>query len=97
CGCADLEWQLMSGNGRIVSWSTFERDYYAGQFPMPWTNLLVELEEGPWFLSEPHRLAAQDIEFGMPVRLVFLQCEDSSGPFALPVFAPSGEEQEQLR
>lgn len=86
CGHDALEWEAMSGRGRIVSWCSFERDYYAGAFPMPWTSILVELEEGPLFLSEPQGFGAEAIAFGMPVAVAFLDCQDSAGGFALPVF-----------
>lgn len=86
CGSHSFEWAPMSGKGRIVSWCTFERDYYQGAFPIPWTNIIVELEEGPYFVSEPGNFGEKDIAFGMPVKLTFLPCEDSKGPFSLPVF-----------
>jgi len=86
CGSQLLEWQRMSGRGRIVSWTTFERDYYGGAFPMPWTNILVELEEGPWFLSEPGDFEVDAIAFGMSVEVSFIRCEDGKGAFNLPVF-----------
>lgn len=86
CGSDDLTWQRMSGRGKIVSWSTFERDYYGGRLPIPWETILVELEEGPLFISNPTDYTWKDISFGMPVRLRFLDCEDSAGSFKLPVF-----------
>lgn len=86
CASRSLEWQRMSGRGRIVSWTTFERDYYGGAFPMPWTNILVELEEGPWFLSEPGDFDVDAIAYDMPVEVCFSPCEDGKGAFSLPVF-----------
>jgi uncharacterized OB-fold protein len=86
CGGAAFSWQRMSGRGRIISWSTFERDYYQGVIPLPYDNILVELEEGPLFLSNPKDMGWRDLEPAMPVRLAFLACEDGAGPFALPVF-----------
>lgn len=87
CGGADLVWERMSGRGRVASWCSFERDYYRGLMPVPYDNILVELEEGPLFLSNPHGFGREDIVVGMPVTLAFLECEDSAGPFNLPVFA----------
>jgi uncharacterized protein len=86
--CADeaLEWQRMSGRGTISSWCTFERDYYGGMLPIPWDTILVELEEGPLFLSNPKGFSWLDISIGIPVQLAFEACEDSGGPFNLPVF-----------
>jgi hypothetical protein len=76
----------MSGDGKIVSWCTFERDYYAGMLPIPWDTILVELKEGPLFLSNPKGFSWQQTRVGMPVRLAFIDCEDSAGTFRLPVF-----------
>jgi uncharacterized OB-fold protein len=86
CGGAGFAWAPMSGQGRIVSWCTFERDYYAGLLPLPWNTILVELDEGPLFISNPQDFTWREMEPGMPVRVEFLDCEDEAGPFALPVF-----------
>lgn len=86
CGSAELTWERMSGRGRLVSWCSFERDYYRGQFPLPWLTILVELEEGPLFLSNPLGLEEQDLRLSMPLTLDFLDCEDAAGLFRLPVF-----------
>ena len=86
CGGKTLQWQRVSGNGRIVSWCSFERDYYNGQLPLPWDTILVELEEGPLFISNPSGFTRADIEAGMKVKVAFLACEDKAGAFQLPVF-----------
>ena len=86
CGGKELAWERMSGKGKVVSWCSFERDYYYGVLPMPWDVILVELEEGMLFLSNPKGFTWREIEHEMPVRLAFEACEDEAGEFALPVF-----------
>lgn len=86
CGGQKLAWERMSGRGRIVSWCTAERDYYQGMLPVPLDNILVELEEGPLFVSNPVGFTWKDIRPNMPVKLTFSDCEDSKGAFKLPVF-----------
>jgi uncharacterized protein len=86
CGGAQLAWERVSGRGRIVSWCSFERDYYQGVLPIPWDCILVALEEGPLFISNPQGFGWRDITPGMPVMLSFIACEDSAGAFRLPVF-----------
>ena len=86
CGGQAFAWQAMSGRGQVVSWTTFERDYYHGTMPLPYDTILVELAEGPLFLSNPQGFGWQDLSPGMPVRLTFIDAEDSAGPFRLPVF-----------
>ena len=86
CGQGPLSWARMSGRGKIVSWCTFEHDYYGGLLPLPYETILVELEEGPLFVSNPVGLTWRDMRLGMPVKLAFAPCEDSTGAFQLPVF-----------
>jgi uncharacterized OB-fold protein len=86
CGSADLRWERCSGRGRLVSWSTFERDYYQGVIPIPYDNILVELEEGPLFLSNPAGFTWAEAKPGMAVQVAFVACEDAAGRFELPVF-----------
>jgi uncharacterized OB-fold protein len=76
----------MSGHGKIVSWCTFLQSYYA-DLPTPWEAILVELDEGPLFVSNPSGFGYEDITPGMPVSVTFMDCEDDAGPFRLPVFA----------
>jgi uncharacterized OB-fold protein len=87
CKSPDLAWEQMSGRGRIVSWCTFDQNYYGDLLPTPYDAILVELDEGPLFISNPQGFTEADIEMGMPVRLDVIDCEDVAGPFRLPVFA----------
>jgi uncharacterized OB-fold protein len=87
CGAGELSWAKMSGRGKLASFCTFEYDYYNGALPVPYETILVELEEGPLFVSNPLGLTWRELEVGMPMRLAFLPCEDAAGPFQLPVFA----------
>ncbi len=90
CGGTELEWEQLSGFGKVVSWCTFEHDYYRGVLTIPYDTIMVELAEGPIFISNPSGFGCEDITFEMPVKLAFLNCEDSAGPFSLPVFAKAG-------
>lgn len=86
CGSADLAFTPLSGKGKLISWCTFERDYYRGVLPIPWPTILVELEEGPIFVSNPQGFGADDYRIDMPLKVAFVDCEDDAGPFSLPVF-----------
>lgn len=85
CQGSTLRWELMSGRGTVISWCTFERRYY-DQLPIPWDTIVVELEEGPLFISNPYGFGEEDVRYGLPVEVAFLECEDEGGHFALPVF-----------
>lgn len=91
CQSSEFQWERMSGRGKLVSWCTFERDYYREVLPIPWDTILVELEEGPLFISNPQGFSWPDMVAGMPLEVAFLPCEDRAGQFALPIFRPVGE------
>jgi hypothetical protein len=86
CGEQGFTWQRLSGRGKVVSWSTFQQDYYRGVLPVPYDTILVELEEGPLFISNPQGFGWQDLSPDMAVQVVFIEAEDSAGAFRLPVF-----------
>jgi len=86
CGRTRLSWELLSGKGTVVSWCTFERSYY-DILPVPWDNILVRLDEGAHFLSNPVGFTGGNAKANMPVRVDFIDCEDDHGSFSLPVFA----------
>ena len=86
CGSDALTFEAVSGKGKLASWCTFERPYYGDLMPVPYDTILVELDKGPWFISNPKGFANTEAELGMPVKLAFLDCEDSHGAFKLPVF-----------
>lgn len=86
CGGAQFDWRRMCGRGRIVSWCAFHYDYYQGMLPSPYDAILVELEEGPLFISNPAGFDYDETTAGAPVQVTFLDCEDAAGPFRLPVF-----------
>jgi uncharacterized protein len=86
CDSTDLTWERMSGLGTVVSACTFVTDYYRGAFPLPWDTILVELDEGSLFLSDPVAFGRDDIGPATRVAVTFVDCEDSAGAFRLPVF-----------
>ncbi len=86
CGGEDLSWAPMTGRGKVVSWNRFHQDYYGGVLAVPYDTILVELEEGPLFVSNPKGYGVEDLSPDMPVKLAFVDAEDSSGVFKLPVF-----------
>ncbi len=86
CGQTELTWKSVSGNGKVISWCRFEHDYYGGTLPIPWDVILVELEEGPLLISNPHGFTCDTSTSGMRVKLAFVECEDTAGTFNLPVF-----------
>lgn len=64
---------------------------------MPWRTILVELEEGPLMISNPNWAELTEVNLNMAVCVNFLDCEDSAGPFKLPVFDLAQVEVERSR
>lgn len=87
CGSSTFTWQRLSGRGKVVSWCSFAHDYYRGMLSVPYDNILVELEEGPLFISNPMGFSNHEITPNLAVRVTFIDCEDTAGAFKLPVFA----------
>jgi uncharacterized protein len=86
CGHREFNWEHMSGRGTVVSWCSFAQDYYRGALPPPYDCILVELEEGVLFISNPSGFGWADVGPGMPVKVAFVDAQDSGGAFRLPVF-----------
>ena len=85
CLSDNLEWMAVSGRGTIRSYCTFERRYY-DVLPTPWTVVLVKLDEGPEFISNPKDIPIDQVREGLAVRLTTIDCADEHGEFSLPVF-----------
>jgi uncharacterized OB-fold protein len=86
----EFRWEQLSGRGTVVSWCTFEKRYYE-ELPVPWDVILVELAEGPLFVSNPFGFDSSDVAFGLPLHVTFISAEDDAGPFRLPVFQKAVE------
>jgi uncharacterized OB-fold protein len=85
CGSAQLVWEPVSGMGTLASWCTFHQKYYQ-VIPVPYDTILVQLDEGPFFVSNPEGFQNSAASLGLQVRVAFKDCEDDAGPFKLPVF-----------
>lgn len=90
CLTEDLVWSRMSGRGTVKAHCIFERQYYP-ELPSPWPVILVELPEGPWFVSNPRGVRLEDLWSGLEMQVAFIDCVDGHGPFRLPVFEPVHE------
>jgi uncharacterized OB-fold protein len=90
-GCAAclsmaLSWKPVSGRARILSWTTFHRQYLPA-YPAPYNVIAVRLAEGPVFISnlEGHPPDAGSI--GQDVELVYATMPDG---VTLPRFKRPG-------
>ena len=86
CFSQDVKWQTVSGLGAIRSWSTVVAPGAPGFVDeVPFVSVLVQLNEGPTMLSVLRECSAEEIDFGMPVEVIFEQRSDS---IHVPYFKP---------
>jgi len=71
-GCRSLEreWARSQGKGIVVSFVTYREASHPG-FRVPYSVVLVELEEGVRLVSNLVGVQPEEIRIGMPVEVVF--------------------------
>ena len=84
-----FEWTPVAGTGKVLSWTTFRRSYFKEEYPAPHTVIVIELDEGPLFVSYPVDIAVSDLREGMVLSLRWTDGEDKFGTYNLPVFGPA--------
>jgi uncharacterized OB-fold protein len=75
CLSSDLQWQPLSGDGTILSWTVFHRTYLEA-YPAPYNVIAVKLAEGPTMISNLEPLVPEQIWIGAPVKLVYSTMPD---------------------
>ncbi len=86
--CRSLEIELVpaSGKGHVYSWVTYQKSPHPA-FKVPYSVVLVELEEGARLVSNMVDCAPEEIYIGMPVEVVF---DDIAEDLTLPKFRRVG-------
>lgn len=88
CFSADLMTVTSAGKGTVYSWTTLHRPGTpAFADDVPYTIVLVDLDEGVRVLADLVTDDPGDPSVGMPVRVVFDQVSDE---ITLPRFVPEG-------
>jgi uncharacterized OB-fold protein len=72
----------MSGRGVIWSWIEMHKAYFPGAMPPPYLVVRVQLEEGPYLLTNLLATADRRPAIGAPVRVMF----EAVGEIFLPQF-----------
>lgn len=76
CQSQQSEWVAVSGKGKVHSFVTYRESPHPA-FVAPYSVVLVELDEGPRVISNPEGIAAEDLEIGMAVEVVFDDVDDA--------------------
>jgi uncharacterized OB-fold protein len=74
CGSWDTHWQPTSGRGRVYSWTTVDHQVHAA-FPVPYTIVLIQLEDVPARLVG-HLAGAPELTEGQPMEMWFETLDD---------------------
>ena len=83
CGGSQVGWKQVSGEARLYSWTTVVRPVLPS-FPVPYTVVLVELDDAPGVRLIGHLPGEPELTPGMPMRVHF---EERDG-VVLPNFKP---------
>ena len=81
CRSFELEWKASSGRGTIYSYTVVRHQTHPS-FPVPYTVLLVEMDEGPRIIAQLRAPGDASFDIGTPVRV---EWEDYAHQ-SLPVF-----------
>ena len=86
CGSFAWTWELSSGRGTLFSWTVVERALHPDfEEETPYAVVVVEMEEGVRLISRMLDTAPEDLQFDLPVQVVFDRVTDE---VALPKFLP---------
>ena len=86
CFSQNVEWRTASGRGTVRSWSTVVIPGAPGfSEEVPFLSVLVRLDEGPTMLSVLRQCSNADVDFNIPVAVIF---EQRSQDIHVPYFKP---------
>ncbi len=86
CFSTNVTWRAASGRGIVRSWSTVVAPGAPGfEAEVPFISVMITLQEGPTMLSVLRACEADQVEFDMPVEVIF---EQRSETIYVPYFKP---------
>lgn len=86
CYSDQPDWIVASGKGKVYSFVVHHRTFdKAFEQELPYVAALVELEEGPIFLSSIVDLRPEEVKINMPVEVTW---KDITQEFSIPKFKP---------
>jgi uncharacterized OB-fold protein len=86
CYSHDTNWITAVGKGKVYTFAIFHRAYHPGfASELPYVTAVVELEEGPHFLTNIVGCRPDEVRCEMAVEVMW---EDITEEFSLPKFKP---------
>jgi uncharacterized OB-fold protein len=86
CLSPDYGWKAVSGEGELLSWIVFHKQYLP-EYPAPYNVIAVKLKEGPIIISNLADDPDETDLIGRPVRLRLVEMDDG---VTLPRFDLAG-------
>lgn len=86
CLATEASWELISGRGRVLSWTVFHRQYLPA-YPTPTVCVAVQLAEGPIFIGNIDAAETTDLSLDAKVEMIYGRHPDG---YALPRFRLTG-------
>ena len=83
CRSFDFEWAVSAGRGTVYSYTVVHHQAHPA-FAVPYTIVLVEMEEGPRVVAQLRAAEGTPVNIGMPVRVEWEDLPEQP----LPVFVP---------
>lgn len=87
CGSWEGRWQAVAGTGTVYSWTVVEHQVHPA-YPVPYTVVLVQLDDVPAARLVGHLPGRPHLSAGQPMRVWF---EDAGDGVVLPQWAPVDE------
>jgi uncharacterized OB-fold protein len=84
CVSRNLSWEASAGTGTVYSWTTVWRPQ-SPAFTVPYTAIIVDVDEGWQMLSNLIGCEHDAVEIGLPVVVDFYDLDDE---ITLPYFRP---------
>ena len=91
CGSWDTRWQAVSGRGRLYSWTIVAHQVHPA-YPVPYTVVLVELEDHPEARLVGQLPGRQELEAGQEMEVWFQTIDED---VVLPQWRPRTTTEEQ--
>ena len=86
CYSQDTELITASGKGKVYTFAVYRQAYHpAFENDLPYVTAVIQLEEGPFLLSNIVGCSPESVECDMPVEVTW---EDITEEFSLPKFKP---------
>jgi uncharacterized OB-fold protein len=70
CLTTEHTWELLSGNGTLLAWTIFRRQYFP-QFPVPHLVAAIRTDDGPILIGNLVGVAESELRHDMPLHAVF--------------------------